>query len=451
MMTIFYMTKLLRWRKALKIGALLSIQAVLAQGQSTKPDSLLTEATLENVVRYAIRYQPLIQQSVIDEEVTQATIKGKLADWYPQLNFLYSYQRNIQLQTSIIGGNPIKFGVNNTSAPQLYATLNIFNRDVLLASKTASDVRTHAKQVTSSNKIDIAVNVTKAFYDVLATSQQIRVGQGDVVRLNQSLKTAYDQYAAGIVDKTDYKRSTITLRNTQATLKANQELLKYKLAYLKALMGYPPANDLNIIYDTLQMENEIALDTLQSLEYTARIDYKLLDTQRKLQEASLKYAKWSFLPTVSGYGYLISNYFNNNFSELYKTRYPNSYVGVNFLLPVFQGGKRNANISLQRWSLRRIDQDVINFRNNVNAQYAQALAAYKGNLITYLSLKENVSLAKEVYDVIQLQYKTGVKTYLEVITAETDLRNTRINYFNALYQVLASKIDVQKALGQIIY
>ncbi len=52
---------------------------------------------------------------------------------------------------------------------------------------------------------------------------------------------------------------------------------------------------------------------------------------------------------------------------------------------------------------------------------------------------------------IQLQYKTGIKTYLEVITAETDLRNARINYFNSLYQVLASKIDVQKALGQINY
>jgi len=35
--------------------------------------------------------------------------------------------------------------------------------------------------------------------------------------------------------------------------------------------------------------------------------------------------------------------------------------------------------------------------------------------------------------------------------AETDLRTARINYFNALYQVLASKIDVQRALGQINY
>jgi len=50
-----------------------------------------------------------------------------------------------------------------------------------------------------------------------------------------------------------------------------------------------------------------------------------------------------------------------------------------------------------------------------------------------------------------LQYRSGIKTYLEVITSETDLRTAQINYYNALYQLLASKIDAEKALGQISY
>jgi outer membrane protein len=90
-------------------------------------------------------------------------------------------------------------------------------------------------------------------------------------------------------------------------------------------------------------------------------------------------------------------------------------------------------------------------QNNVSSEYASALANYKGNLTNLLAQKENTDLAKEVYDVIQLQYKSGIKTYLEVVTSETDLRLARINYYNALYQTLASKIDVQKALGQLNY
>ncbi len=119
---------------------------------------------------------------------------------------------------------------------------------------------------------------------MLATSQQIKVGQEDVVRLQRSLKDAQSQYTAGVADKTDYKRATIALSNTQATLKTNQELLKYKVEYLKTLMGYPVSGQLNILYDTMQMENEIVLDTLQSLEYSQHIDYKVLNTQRQLQK-----------------------------------------------------------------------------------------------------------------------------------------------------------------------
>ncbi|MEO7045344.1 MAG: TolC family protein, partial [Ferruginibacter sp.] len=119
--------------------------------------------------------------------------------------------------------------------------------------------------------------------------------------------------------------------------------------------------------------------------------------------------------------------------------------------PIFQGGKRKANLQAAELQLSKNDFDLVNIKNSVNAQYQQALAVYKGSLVNYLALKDNVDLAKEVYDVVQLQYRNGIKTYLEVVQSETDLRTSQINYYNALYQLLASKIDVQKALGQINY
>ncbi len=176
-------------------------------------DSVLAEATLPNVIQYALKQQPVIQQSLIDEKITDLQIKSRLADWYPQINFNYIYQHNFQVQTSIFQGNPVKLGVDNTSAIQFSASQTIFNRDVLLANQTAGIVRQQAKQTTSSNKIDVVVNVSKAFYDVLATEQQIKVTDENIVRLQRSLKDAKAQYDAGVVDKTDYKRATIAASN----------------------------------------------------------------------------------------------------------------------------------------------------------------------------------------------------------------------------------------------
>ena len=55
-------------------------------------------------------------QSLLDEEITERTIQGKLADWYPQLNFSYYIQHNSQLPVSIIQGEPpLEDGLKNAS------------------------------------------------------------------------------------------------------------------------------------------------------------------------------------------------------------------------------------------------------------------------------------------------------------------------------------------------
>lgn len=414
-------------------------------------DSVLKVATMEKVIAYALAHQPAVQQAQIDEEIANKVIKGKLADWFPQINFVYNYQRFIDLQTAVIGGNEIRFGVNNTSSTQFNATQNLFNRDALLASSTASKVRMLANENTSRSKLDVVVDVSKAFYDVLATAQQVKVSDQSIARLEQSLETAYSRYTSGVADKTDYKRATILLGNAKAERKAKAEALIFKQQYLKALIGYPLQAELPVQYDTLQMETEVALDTLQQVNYTQHIDYKILYIQRELQDANVKYSYWGFLPSLSAFGSYILNFQNDDFGELYNREYPYSYVGATLAFPIFQGGKRTAKVQEEKWRRRRLDLSLIDMKNNLGAEYARALAAYKSNLALYLTQQQNVGLAEEVYEVIHLQYQNGLRPYLDVSVAEADLRTTRINYYNALYQILASKMDVQRALGKVDY
>lgn len=430
-------------------GLLLLTMASQSRGQSG--DSLLQNATVDNVVAYALTHQPVLRQAKIDEEITEKAIKGRLADWYPQINFAYNYQHVFDLQASVIGKQIAYFGVHNTSSAQFTVNQAIFNRDVLLARSTASTVRIQADQNTTRTKIDVVVSVTKAFYDYLATSQQIKVSQESIVRLQRSLKDAQSRYNAGLSDKTDFKRATIQLGNAETALKTNTELLNVKEEYLKALMGYPLDKTFSVQYDTLQMESEIAVDTLQNLKVTEHIDYKYLYTQKELQDANVKYSYWAFLPTLDANGGYNLNYQNDKFGELYNQRFPYSYVGATLRLPIFQGGKRNLKIQEQKWARKRIDEGLNNLEHTLTTEYVRAMGAYKSNLANYNTQKENVTLAEEVYNIIQLQYQNGVKTYLDVTIAESDLRTTRINYYNSLYQVLSSKLDVQRVLGQINY
>ena len=414
-------------------------------------DSLLQQATLQNCVQYALKHQPIIQQAYIDEAITEHQIKSKLADWYPQINLNANYTNYFQLPSTYFNGSVLKSGTYNTSVAGFAATQNIFDRDVLLASRSAADVRKQIKQTTTSDKIDVVVQVSKAFYDVLLAQEQITLLNEDITRLSRSLKDAYAQYKDGIVDKIDFKQATISLNNSKAEKKSYEELLKAKLVYLKQEMGYTGNDELQLVYDSTQMEKEAWVDTSQDVNFNNRIEYQILMTERRLLEYNLKYNKWSYYPSVSAFGSYNFNYLGNQFSSLYSQNYPYSYAGIQLAFPIFQGSKRIQNIKIADLQVKRTDWDIENLKTNINTQYAEAMAAYKSNLNDYTVLKENVELAKDVYNTIQLQYRSGVKAYLDVIIAETSLRSAQTNYINALYQVLSSKLDVQKALGTIQY
>ena len=412
-------------------------------------DAALPNATLSDCIQYALKHQPAIQQSLIDEKIVRETIRTRLADWLPQLNLDASYQHNFQLPTNFFGGNFVSSGSHHISAVDFAATQNIFDRDVLLALRSSGDVKQAARQITDSTTIGMVAGVSKAFYDILLTQKQLSVLDEDIVRLNRSLEDAYNQYKGGIVDKTDYKRATISLNNAKAQRKQQQDLLTSKYFYLRQLMGYPDSAYLQLQYDSLELERETSLDTLQEINYGARIEYRLLQTEKNLQQYNLKYYKWSFLPNVSAFGNYNLNYINNNFGKLYSRSFPNSNVGVQLAFPIFQGGKRIFQVRAAEWQVKRLDWEMTSLQNIIRTEYAQAMALYKGNLANYEALKENVQLASEVYNVIRLQYQQGIKTYLDVIIAESDLRSSQLNFYAALYQLLQSKIDVQKALGTL--
>jgi outer membrane protein len=436
--------------KYLLLIIIFSAVTVLSQSQ-TSEDTPLKNATLQECIDYAFSHAPSLQQSILNEKIASKQIATKLSDWFPQLNFNFNLQHNYKLQTSIIGGNPITFGVINTSSGQFSVNQTIFSNDVLLAASTAGEVHRQAAQTTTEKKIDLVVNVSKAFYAVLMAQDQINLVNQDIKRLIQSQQDTYHQYKGGVVDTTDYLRATIALNNAKTEQKQDEEMLKTSYAALKQQLGYPPSYNITLSYDKTKMENDIFIDTTQTMNYSNRIEYQLLQTDKNLQEANLDYYEWSFLPTLSAFGEYNLNFMNNNLPPLYNRDYPTAYVGLQLSLPIFQGGKRIQEVEEAKLQVESYNYDISSLKSALNTDYVQSLANYKSSLSNYNSQKENLDLAKEVYNTIELQYKSGIITYLDVITAETDLRTTEVNYINALYQVLSSKLDLEKALGTIRY
>ena len=419
-----------------------------------KSDSIFTNVSLEQCIQYALKNQPALRQAELDQKINERNIRIAESAWLPQVNLNAGYQHYFELPTSAFpdgnGGVTLtRYGIYNSSSVALAASQTIYNNDVVLAFRAARYTRELYNDNTVFSQINVVSNVSKAFYDVLLSQKQLQIIDEDIQRLRESLKNAYQQYQAGTVDKIDYKQATIALNNEIATRKQTAENILAKEAVLKQYIGFPGQKEIKPVFDSVSLAREIKVDTNQVLNVSNRIEYQQLEAQKSLQNLNVTYYRYGFLPSIAASGSYNLAFQNNNFSQLYDRSYPNALAGLTLTIPIFQGTRRLQNLSKAKLQVERADLDILNEHTTINSEYTQALATYKSSYFDLQVLQTNVDLAKEVYGVVFLQYREGIKNYLQLIEAQTDLRTSELNYYNALFNVLSSKIDLQRALGNI--
>jgi outer membrane protein TolC len=441
--------------KRLLLSSSLTCISIAAFSQPGNQPDTAQAFTLDQCVAYALKNQPTINQALINVAITRATNAINTAGWLPQVGVSGNLTHYLTLPTNFIKNantgtvTQQKTGVVNNFTPVLTVTQTIFNPALLYAAKSAPLYVKQSEQFTDSAKIDIVAAVSKTFYSLLLTLEQINVLKEDTARLGKTVSDTYHQYIGGIVDETDYDQALITLNNSRSQLKQASENVSPQYALLKQVMGLAPAQQFNVVYDTVRMVHDITFDTTQQLQYEKRIEFQTLQTSKQLQNQLVNYYRKAWLPTVGAffdYDYVLQN---NSFGSLFSHAYPYSFVGMSVSLPIFTGFARTQNIRRAHLEYQLLDWQEAGLRSQINSEYTTALANYKSNLYNLSSTHENSTLARKVFDIVTLQYQQGTVPYLNVITAESNLITSEIGYQNALFQLLSSKIDLEKAMGVI--
>jgi outer membrane protein TolC len=167
-----------------------------------------------------------LPQCIEFEQIGERNIRIGLSSWLPQLNATGVYTRNIQLQTTVFPDltNPsgpqqvIRIGLPNTSTLGVAASQLLFSNDVLRAARSVKPTRLVYQQTTTANKIDVVTNVSKAFYNILLTEEQLKILDEDIQRQERQVKDSKARLDVGLVDKTDYLRASVSARNAAVPL-----------------------------------------------------------------------------------------------------------------------------------------------------------------------------------------------------------------------------------------
>lgn len=430
-----------------------------AQQPQIQPEGQVYSFTLADCINYAYQHRDSVLNAALDVKSAEYHIKETTGRGLPQINATGTFQDYLKIPTSLLPGEffgapgtfiPVKFGVKYQSNLGVALTQMLFDGDYLVGLKTRESYKKLFELSYNRTKIDANVTVTKVYYQVLVNGEQIKLLDANIAQLKQLVDQTTAQNKQGFVERIDVDRLTVQYNDLITTRENTINLLALNYQLLKFQMGMPIENNL-ILRDKLQDVKLEALDqaNTDTTFYRNRIEYGLVETQKKLSEFDLKSRKAAYLPKLSFNASYANSYQNNSFGNLYSTAYPVGYIGLSLNIPIFNGFQRSYQVKQAAITVQKAENSLFSLKNALNLQASQAKIVYNNGLRSLNNQKANQALAQEVLRVTRIKYQQGVGSSIEVTQAQTALQDADNKYIQGLYQALVSKVDLDKAYGII--
>lgn len=427
------------------------------------PVSAQTAYTLQEAVDYAIKSNLNIKNSQLDAKSAEARIGEIRAAGLPQVNAQFNFTDNLIVQRAFLpaaffpGSAPdappvaVQFGVNYASS--LGASLNqlIFSGTYFVGLKAAATYRELAQKNVVQSKVNVAEAVTKAYYSAQVAVERAKVLDLNIERLDTLMRDTRATFEAGFVEKLDVDRLEVQLNNLKTERQKVQNLIELSYTLLKYQMGMPLTDQI-VLTDSVDESNasNLPASISNAVDYAKRIEYSILNTQGDLAELDIRRIRTGYLPTVSGFASYGYNTGRNNFSDVFTQKwFNNSTIGLNVQIPIFDGFTKKYQIQQAQYTLEKLNQGRDLLTQSIDLQVQQSNITLTNSLQTLETQQRNVDLAEEVVRVTKIKYQEGVGSNIEVITAESSLKEAQTNYFAALYDVLIAKVDLSKSRGEL--
>ncbi len=434
--------------------------SLLVSATAQQTADTIASFSLREAIEYAQTHQVSILNARIDEDIAQNTVKQTIGIGLPQISGNANFQDFIKVPTTLLPGEffgkpgtqvPVQFGVKYQSSLGLELNQLLFDGTYIVGLQASKTYKELSNKNLKRTKIETTVAVTKAYYSVLVSNEQLSLLDANLTRLRTSLHDTEAMFKNGFVEEIDVDRLTVLLNNLETERENVIRLLALNVSLLKFQMGMTIGSQLTLT-DTIQdQQNTQFIGLTDTSAYQNRIEYSLLQTQKRLNELDLKRYKSQFLPSLSAFGSTSRSYQANDFGDLYDTTFPSTIVGLRLSIPIISGGIKLYQVRNARLAVLKSENDLINLRNGINLEVEQSRTTYVNGLKSLANQQRNMDLAKEVLRVSRIKYEQGVGSSIEVTTAETSLKEAQNNYINALYEVLINKVNFDKALGIINY
>ncbi|MBQ9286440.1 MAG: TolC family protein [Bacteroidaceae bacterium] len=405
--------------------------------------------TLQRCLDYAAEQNINVQKNRLSELEAAEQLKQAKAALFPSLSASISQSvgyRPFQ-EATVIVQNGMATSTNNKVTENgsygLSANWTVWDGGINRKNIEAQRVQTELASVqTEQNLKSIQEQIAQLYVQILYTIEAKKVNEQLAATAQQQLERGQERYKVGDLAKADVAQLESQVAQTQYdVVNAQTQIDGYK-RQLKALLQL----DINEAFDvsTSEMADERALapipDKIEvyNRALTTRPEIRTAQLQADAANVQLDIARRGYYPSISlnaGVGDSHYSASNDGYGEQLK-RNLNGSVGLGVSVPIFDNRRNKTNVERAKINQTSAALDLLDRQTSLGSTienlWLQATSAQQ----RFISADAAVKSQATNYELINEQFKAGLKNIIDLLQARDNLLQAQQNKLQSKYTTI---------------
>ena len=410
---------------------------------------------LMDVYRAAQQNDPVIAGARATWTATQERLPQARAGLLPNINATgvtnYNAVRNeVRLDPPVVGTD--KF---YTYAGTISAAQPILRLQNVVVYREAGQQVVQADYVLASAQQDLIVRVASAYFDVLLAQFTVELSESQKAAVSEQLAQAKRNFEVGVATITDTNEAQARYDTINAQEIAARNDLDNKVTALRVIIGRMPGElkRLGPGFDpTLPEPNNLDYWVDRALKENPAV--RIAQSNFDIATLEIERARAAHWPTVdlvaswaqSGGTGTVSN---SGIATNADTRARNAILGLQFAVPIYQGGAIDSRVREATALADRSRQDLETNKRNATFLAQTGFTGVNSAAASIKAFEQALVSAQTAYESNKLGLEVGVRTTLDVLTVQQTVFQTRRDLAQAYFNYLTGLLRLKAAAGTL--
>lgn len=330
-------------------------------------------------------------------------------------------------------------------------TQPLYNRQ---NSVTYEQSKTQVRQAESQLAIatrDLILRVSQAYFDVLLARDNLNTIRSQKTAVAEQLEQAKRNFIVGTATITDQREAQARYDLVVAQELAAINDLEVRNRALEVLIGRAVEGVLAGLKLPITLSAPAPNDMKAWVDQAdeSGLEVQLARHSLMLAQQEVERARAGHRPTLDAVG-AVSNAHER--STITGTEFDTTAasIGLQFRLPLYQGGAINSRTREAAANQERARQDLENARRTVAQRARESFLGVTSGLAQVNALEQAVASTQLQLESTRLGQEVGVRTAVDVLNAEQQLAVARSNRSQAIYNTILNQLRLKAAVGRLV-